>query len=175
MRIPDDLRKQGDAFDIRIDVTLSYIAQPRRTRRNRQRYLSTWLEWQTSGKYETIDNFLTRMIELNSEDLMDIQDDSDDTRETIKWMIDQQSNWGKIKGFRRTDNTVQKDWAQIKSYEWGKGFYIAVIGHIGWNRDMEATVPYALAVSFEAINQDIEIYQPIVIENEVVIEVELST
>ncbi len=36
---------------------------------------------------------------------------------------------------------------------------------------MNATVPYAMAVSFEAVQQDIEIYLPIAIENEVEIEV----
>ena len=41
--IPEELRRPGDDFDIRIDVTLSYVAQPRRTRRNLRRYLSTWV------------------------------------------------------------------------------------------------------------------------------------
>jgi hypothetical protein len=46
--VPQELRGQADEFDIRIDVTLSYVAQPRRTRRNLRRYLSTWVEWKSS-------------------------------------------------------------------------------------------------------------------------------
>jgi hypothetical protein len=48
--VPSQLRGQADEFDIRIDVTLSYAAQPRRTRRNLRRYLSTWVEWKS--RYE---------------------------------------------------------------------------------------------------------------------------
>ena len=44
VKIPEDLRSPADAYDIQVEVTLSYKAQPRRTRRTRQRYLSTWLE-----------------------------------------------------------------------------------------------------------------------------------
>ncbi|GAX89090.1 hypothetical protein EFBL_0704 [Effusibacillus lacus] len=172
VRIPEELRRLGDAFDIRIDITLSYKAQPRRTRRNRQRYLSTWLEWQTSERYESMESFVSKMIELASGDEY-IDEVVDESRESIKWMIHKRSDWGRIKGFRRDDNTVQKDWAYLKSYEWREAFYIAVIGHLGWNRDMNATVPYALAVSFEAINEDVEIYQPIAIENEINIKVEI--
>ena len=46
--IPPQLRGQADEFDIRIEVTLSYVAQPRRTRRNLRRYLSTWVDWKSS-------------------------------------------------------------------------------------------------------------------------------
>jgi len=64
VKIPEELRRPGDAYDIRIDITLSYNAQPRRTRRYRQRYLSTWLEWQTSKLNEPTELFVQRMIDL---------------------------------------------------------------------------------------------------------------
>src|SRR5690606_6716107 len=35
--IPTALRRPGEDFDVRIDVTLSYVAQPRRTRRTVRR------------------------------------------------------------------------------------------------------------------------------------------
>ena len=38
--IPGTMRRPADEFDIRVEVTLSYAAQPRRTRRNLRRYLS---------------------------------------------------------------------------------------------------------------------------------------
>ena len=47
---------QADEFDIRIEVTLSYVAQPRRTRRNLRRYLSTWVDWKSSKLGEGIND-----------------------------------------------------------------------------------------------------------------------
>jgi len=48
----------------------------------------------------------------------------------------------------------------------------AIRGHKGWNRNQEE-IPYAFTVSFEAINQDIPIYESIRIENQVEIEVQI--
>ncbi len=56
---------------------------------------------------------------------------------------------------------MQKDWAIVKSYDLCESFYIAVVGHEGWNNDPNATVPYALVVSFEAVNTNIPIYTSI--------------
>lgn len=172
IKIPEELRRPGDDFDIRVDITLSYKAQPRRTRRHRQRYLSTWLEWQTSKLYELTESFVQRMIELAGTDGNDGDDGTttDSDVGVIQWVIRERSDWGEVRGLHRRSGTVQKDWAIIKSYEFEKGFCIAIIGHTGWNVDLEASVPYSLAVSFEAINKDIEIYSMIEVEN--IIEVE---
>jgi len=62
VRIPPDLRQQADEFDIRIDVTLSYVAEPRRTRRNPRRYLSTWVDWKSSKLGESINTFRLRAM-----------------------------------------------------------------------------------------------------------------
>lgn len=58
IKIPEDVRNPAGDYDIRIDVTLSYKAQPRRTRRNKRRYLSTWLDWKTSKKMSLWMHFL---------------------------------------------------------------------------------------------------------------------
>ncbi len=58
--IPHELRGPGDEFDIRIEVTLSYTAQPRRTRRNLRRYLSTWVDWKSSKLGENLSAFRVR-------------------------------------------------------------------------------------------------------------------
>ncbi len=63
---------------------------------------------------------------------------------------------GIVKELSRSRGTVQKDWATVKSYELREGFCIAVVGHTGWNQDTNAEVPFALAVSFEAINSKID-------------------
>jgi Subtilase family len=59
--LPKELRSQGEDRDFRIEVTLSYKAQPRRTRRARRKYLSTWLDWDCSKKGEVPERFLERV------------------------------------------------------------------------------------------------------------------
>lgn len=174
VKIPEDLRRPGDEYDIRIDITLSYKAQPRRTRRNRQKYLSTWLEWQTSKINESIHSFEKSMIDQAAIDYPTNDDGQIEDTGVIQWAIRERTDWGEVRGVHRHSGTVQKDWTVIKSHEFREGFCIAIIGHMGWNIDPEASVPYALAVSFEAVNHDIEIYSRIAIENEIeeVIEVE---
>ena len=67
---------------------------------------------------------------------------------------------GIVKELSRSRGTVQKDWATVKSYELREGFCVAVVGHKGWNQDTNAEVPFALAVSFEAVNSNIDVYTP---------------
>ena len=56
----------------------------------------------------------------------------------------------------------------IKSNQLSDAFCIAVRGHKGWGDLFKAK--YSLAVSFEAIHQDIPIYEPIRTEIESVVE-----
>jgi hypothetical protein len=57
VKLPEGLRSQGEEHEILVEVTLSYKAQPRRTRRNRRKYLSTWLDWDCSKKEKIQKNF----------------------------------------------------------------------------------------------------------------------
>lgn len=52
-----------------------------------------------------------------------------------------------------------------------EAFCIAVVGHEGWNNDPNASVPYSLVVSFEAIENNISIYNEFV-QAQVEVEVE---
>jgi hypothetical protein len=61
---------------------------------------------------------------------------------------------------------VQKDWAVVKSNQLADCFCIAVVGHEGWNQDPDATARYSLAVSFESLNKEIPIYNPMQLEIE---------
>ena len=65
---------------------------------------------------------------------------------------------------------MQKDWAIINSFSLNDVVSFAIRGHKGWDINQEE-IPYAFTVSFEAINQDIHIYEPIKIENQVEVEV----
>ncbi|MFZ2784136.1 MAG: hypothetical protein WAZ36_07040, partial [Sediminibacterium sp.] len=82
------------------------------------------------------------------------------------------SNIGIVKDCKRQDSTLQKDWVVIPAYQLPDEFAIAVIGHQGWDKDIDNTVPYALAVSIEALNSDINIYTEIQQHNNIEIELE---
>lgn len=157
--IPHELSTVGEDYDILIEVTLSYAANPRRTRRYIKGYLSTWLDWCSSRIGETTDTFAKRIFETGSI----IDDDGD-----FKWVLGEATNRGSADGFSRKNGTLQKDWCIIKSNQLSDAFCIAVRGHKGWGDLFKAK--YTLAVSFEAINQDIPIYEPIRAEIESVIE-----
>lgn len=153
--IPAELRRPGDEFDIRIDVTLSYAAQPRRTRRNLRRYLSTWVDWKSSKLGESIDSFRVRC--LREDDLPDAEPDGN----VLPWTLHEKDSDGLVRTARRNCGTVQKDWAVVKSNALPESFCIAVVGHQGWNRDPDATAQYCLAVTLEIQGQEIAIYDPL--------------
>ena len=77
----------------------------------------------------------------------------------FNWVIGEQSNYGQAKDFSRSYGTLQKDWTIVKSNQLTESFCIAVRGHKGWDSNVPAK--YSLVVSFDAINQDIEIYEKI--------------
>lgn len=168
--IPDELRRQGEDFDIRVDVTLSYAAAPRRTRRTPRGYLATWLDWISNRKGESIEAFLTRA--LKSDD-----DPTHEGAETLGWTIESRGNWGQLPDVRRNVGTVQKDWAVVKSNALPDDFCIAVRGHQGWSRDPDSVARYTLAVTFEIVGQEIPIYEPLraaVLELESEVEAEVE-
>ncbi|MBD2414241.1 subtilase family protease [Nostoc calcicola FACHB-389] len=158
VKLPEQLRSQGESLEILLEVTLSYKAQPRRTRRNRRKYLSTWLDWDCSKKGEDPERFLERILKE-----YDAPEDAEKGDKGFQWTLGKRSkNNGKIEGVSRSGGTLQKDWTVVNSFELTEAFSIAVVGHEGWNNDPEASIPYSLVVSFEAIQADIPIYTPFV-------------
>jgi hypothetical protein len=149
--IPDQLRAPGDDYDILIEVTLSYEAEPRRTRRTPRGYLSVWLDWISNGRGELFSDFRDRAVKR----------DADPPRSpgALGWVIESRGNWGAIPDIRRNVGTVQKDWAIVKSNALPEDICIAVRGHQGWSRDPEAAARYSLAVSFEILGLEIPIYE----------------
>ncbi len=154
--IPPSMRRQGDEYDIRIDVTLSYAAQPKRTRRSTKRYLATWLEWKSSRLGQSVEDFRTKALK----DQEKVEGVAEGT--TLPWTLGAQANHG-IDGAKRTAGTVQKDWAVVKSYKLPNHFCIAVIAHKGWNNDPDAAARYSLAVTFEVVNKEIKIYDDLMV------------
>lgn len=148
--IPEELSNVGENYSILVEVTLSYASNPRRTRRSIKRYLSTWLDWCCSRMGEEWETFAKRIFETGSS----ISDDGD-----FSWMIGDAIDKGKTYGFSRKNGTLLKDWTIIKSNQLSDAFCIAVRGHKGWGSLYKAK--YALVVSFEALDQDIAIYESI--------------
>ena len=155
--IPEELRRPADEFDIKVEVTLSYVAQPRRTRRHLRRYLSTWVDWKSSKLGELLDDFRRRAI----------REDDDaaggDEAEVFPWVLHEKPQWGVIRDAKRNSGTVQKDWAIAKSNSLPDHFCIAVVGHNGWSHDPDSAASYAMAVSFEILGQEIPIYEPLLV------------
>jgi hypothetical protein len=171
--LPTELRSPGEDQDIRVEVTLSYKAQPRRTRRARRKYLSTWLDWDCSKKGEVPERFRDRLL-----DEYDAPSDIEKEGKRFNWVLDKRKNWGQARNVSRQEGTLQKDWTIVKSYDLRESFCIAVVGHEGWNNDPEASVPYALVVSFEAVNMNIPLYTsianvqvPVEVESEISIQI----
>lgn len=152
--IPEQLRAPGEDFRIRISVTMTYAARPRRTRRGIKRYYSTWVDWRSSHKSESYDSFKNRVLYSGNAAFADHED-------VIPWTIREQDDYGSINGVRRNNSAVQKDWAEFHSHELPTDFCIAVIGHQGWDKHPDATANYSLVISFEAVNNDLEIYSNI--------------
>lgn len=169
--IPPDLRMPADEFDIRIDVTLSYVAQPRRTRRNLRRYLSTWVDWKSSKLGEGINDFRVRAMKDEDNDAEPLPGS------VLPWTVQEKSDAGWIRETKRNSGTVQKDWAAVKSSTLPDHFCVAVVGHPGWSHDPDSAARYALAVSFEILGQEISIYDPLrvaVIELQAQVETEIE-
>lgn len=153
--IPASMRRPGSDYDVLVEVTLSYAAQPRRTRRLPRRYLSTWLDWRSSALGESLGSFTDRVLK-------DQEDDAEAVRgRTIPWVLHERDTWGVLRGVRRNVGTVQKDWAIVKSNSLPEDFCIAVVAHQGWSRDPASTAKYALAVTFEILGREIEIYDDV--------------
>jgi hypothetical protein len=167
IRIPKELSRVGDEYDILIEVTLAFTSKTRRTRRQTKSYLSTWLDWQSSKFGENYNQFKTRVSQYSDGDEIE---EEDDNAENIPWCIRESIAWGTVKGLRRQDSSLQKDWLVAKSYNLPEEFSIVVIGHKGWEKDITEEVPYSIAVSFEVLNAEIDVYNLIRIENEIEVE-----
>ncbi|MEM9400477.1 MAG: S8 family peptidase [Verrucomicrobiota bacterium] len=154
--IPESIRGAGQEFPVRIDVTLSYSAEPRRTRKSRRGYLGAWLDWRSSNMGEEFETFQSRSIK-NS-----VTENAVSSDKGFNWMLDRQDNWGTVRGGSRTNGTLQKDWAIAHGYELPDVFGVVVRGHRGWDRrNTEAIARFALVVSFEVLEGDIRIYEEI--------------
>ena len=87
--IPEEISNVGEDYDILVEVTLSYAANPRRTRRYVKGYLSTWLDWCCSRIGENAETFARRIFETGAI----IDDDGD-----FNWVLGEATNRGAAGG-----------------------------------------------------------------------------
>jgi hypothetical protein len=157
VKIPREIRNAAIEARVRIDITLAYTALPRRTRARRTGYLETWLDWESSRLGESADEFITYM-----------QNGGLRSGRKIPWMLHNRINSGEAEETTRGQGTLQKDWALIDSYELPEEFSIAVRAHIGWNhREQGGVARYCLAVTFEALDLELPLYEQVNAENRI--------
>ncbi|MFZ2538489.1 MAG: S8 family peptidase, partial [Oscillospiraceae bacterium] len=168
IKVPKEIRSLN--AEIRVDVTLSFSAKPRRTRKGFKGYFSTWVDWTSSKFNEDVQDFASRMLVLD--EVNDSEMESAALSRGIAWTIGAQDNHGKIKDISRSRSATQKDWAVMPAYTLPEEFCIAVVGHKGWCKNGEHYAKYALAVGFEALNKDMDIYVPFSVQIETAVETE---
>ena len=120
--IPEELSAIDKDYDILLEITLSYAAKPRRTRRRVNGYLSTWLDWRCSRMGEAAENFSRRIFDTGKR----VDDDGN-----FHWAVGEQMNHGLLADISRRNGTLQKDWCLLKSNQLSDKFCIAVRGHKG--------------------------------------------
>jgi len=158
--VPAAVRAAGNDYDVLVEVTLSYAAQPRRTRRTTKRYLATWLDWISNRPGETLEQFRARALKPSDSD-EDADGAAGTNKDTIPWALGTQATRGSVRDVTRGNGTVQKDWAVMKLHQLPENFCVAVRGHKGWSRDPNSQARYALAVSFDVLSEEIQIYEEV--------------
>src|SRR4051812_35450146 len=94
---------------IRMEVTLSYASEPRRTRRSRNGYLRTWLDWRSSGLDEPFEAFKDRMTGPAIRGRRPYAQPA--------WTLHFTDQHGEAEDTNRGRGTVQKDWAEINAHD----------------------------------------------------------
>ncbi len=166
LKIPDNLRDQGNEYDILIEVTLCYTAKVRRTRQKTRSYLSSWLDWTSSKIDESYDSFKEFVLKEIENNATNYDKDARNKLDSIPWKIGDRTDRGIVENYNRNDSTAQKDWAVIKSFQLPKELSFAVRAHQGWDKNNEE-IPYAITVSLEILGANIPIYEEIRLENEI--------
>lgn len=168
VKVPKEINRPGLDNEILIEITIAFKVPVRRTRKYTKSYLSSWLSWEVSNPREDHQEFCDRVIKSMDER------QSTDNKNATRWMIWDRGNNGTIKEVKRQDGTVQKDWTIVRSNQLPDEFSVAVVGHTGWNKDLQVNIPYSVVVSFESLSEEIPVYQLFEIENRVEIEPELE-
>lgn len=156
--IPGELRNRAEDTPLRIDVTLSYSSEPRRTRSSRRGYLATWLDWRSSGLSEPFESFKQRMVAGEEAPARNYPQPD--------WCLHYFAQHGDATETQRGNGTIQKDWARVHAHELADELFIAVRAHRGWDhREGSGGAKYCLIVSIEAEDVSIPVYVTVAAAN----------
>ena len=156
--IPEALRNPAASFSVRIDVSLAYVTPTRRTRRHPRNYFGTWVDWNSSKTGETVES-------LQARSFRDHEGASNDGDNVLPWKLRERSDWGEIIGAQRSYGSLQKDWAVLPAHQMPQDLCIVVAGHAGWDKNSDFGARYSLAISIEAQDVELDVYQ--LIESEI--------
>lgn len=159
VNIPEEMRRQGEDYDILIEVSLCYTAKPRRTRRNLRSYLSAWLSWQSAKLNQSFQSFQRDVLKSMLQNGDPAVAEANQDVSGIPWFLSENPIHGKVHGVKRQASANQKDWAIVKSYKLSQELSFAVVGHKGWEKDMSQEIPYTFVVSFEVLGAEFPIYE----------------
>ena len=101
--IPKEITRAGKDYDILVEVTLTYTAAPRRTRKKLKSYFGSWLSWESSKLGESFQIFSTRILKNlddPDEEIIDVK--------SIRWAISTSSTYGHISDFNVKTVPVKK-------------------------------------------------------------------
>ncbi len=169
LKIPEELKGEGKDFRLLVEVTLSFTSKTRLTRKGSHQYLANWLDWRSSKYNESFTSFRNRTLQYLEGQVDD--ESIDEGVNVIQWVVRENPKWG-VKGLSRNNSTVQKSWAIIEPQQFAEEFSLAIVGHIGWDKNLENETPYALCVSFEVLDSQMNIYNLLA---EAQVEVDLET
>jgi|APEBP8051073178_1049388.scaffolds.fasta_scaffold01816_7 subtilisin family serine protease len=159
LNIPPEIRGEGKNFKILVEVTLTFTARTRLTRKGAHSYLSTWLEWQSSKYNEGFNSFRSRTLQYLEQEEGG-ENFEDQGTDSIRWCLRENPKYSSNE-INRNNSATQKSWVLLDPHQFADEFCIAVVGHAGWDKNLESSVSYALCVSFEAFGEAIEIYAPL--------------
>lgn len=157
VNIPFELRGERQEHPLLVEITLAFTARTKVTRKGAHSYLSTWLEWKSSKYNENFNSFRNRTLDYLDQE--EPQDDLEEGEHAIRWVLRENSKFNRNVGVNRNNSTVQKSWALIQPHQLTTDFSLAIIGHSGWDKNLENKIPYALTISFEAVGTELPVYQ----------------
>jgi hypothetical protein len=158
VNIPSEFHGESSQFQLLVEVTLAFTARTRVTRKGAHSYLSTWLEWKSSKYNENFNSFRNRTLQYLDQGEQQ-EEDLEEGDAAIRWIVRENPKFNRNVNINRNNSTVQKSWALIHPHQFTDDFSISIIGHTGWDKNLENEIPYALTISFEAVGVELPVYE----------------
>lgn len=166
---PVEVLAQMGAAHVRLRVTLSYFVEPnpsRRGWRQRFRYMSHGLRFDVLRPTESIEEFRRRINKLARDEGMGHDSAASDAQD---WFFGPEN---------RVSGSIHADFWEGTAAELAERGYVAIYPVSGWWKDRkdrdhsDRGAPYALIVSIETPEQDVDLWTPVAAEVGVPIAIE---